>query len=189
MLSDIRPGDVFVVRSRGYWYSDAIAWFMGPDRNGDKWSHTGIVRDVASDIGLITLETTDFEVTYCPLNKYVSNPEKYHLKVMRPKEFTGDINTALKETDAQLNESMYGYLQLLSFAVKRLLGRIGIKIPNMIRQGQVCTAVTLTYLSKCGPDYFRKLDVEEHDTTEFANMAIDLEFEVIWESGRDDGSS
>jgi hypothetical protein len=184
MQSNIRPGDVFLVRSRGYWYSDAIAWFMGPDKNGDKWSHTGIVRDRADDVGLLTLETSDFEVTYGSLEKYINNPDKYHLKVMRPKEFTGDIKKALDDTDDLLYGNMYGYLQLLSFAVKRLLKRCGIKIHNFIRQGQVCTAVALLYLSKCGPEYFHKLDVEEHDTTDFANMAIDLEFEVVFESGR-----
>jgi hypothetical protein len=184
MLNNVKPGDVFLVRSRGYWYSDAIAWFMGPDRNGDKWSHTGLVRDKAEDVGFITLETSDYEVTYGSLEKYANNPDKYHLKVMRPKVYTSDIDKALDEVDAQLNGNMYGYLQLLSFALKRLLKRIGVKIPNLIRQGQVCTAVALLFLKKCGPEYFHKLDVEEHDTTDFANMAIDLEFEVIFESGR-----
>ena len=188
-LKGIKPGDVFLLRTRGRWYSDAIAWFMGPDLGGLSWSHSGLVRAVSGELGPITLETSDFEVTYGSLAKYQAHPDRYHLRVYRLDLMTDPkMRRALLETDLALYGKIYGYLQLLSFGIRRLLKRVNLHISNFIRQGQVCTAVPLHFLRAAKHPYFRDVDPEALDTVEFADMLIWMEgrgrAKLVFESGR-----
>lgn len=182
ILNDVKPGDVFLIRSRGFWYSDAIAWFMK-----SQWSHCGFVRYKAVTGENITLETSDYEMTYGSLEKYVAHPEKYHLKVFRVNgafESEEKQQLAMSITDELYWGNLYGYLQLLSFAVVCLGRRVGIKIPNFIRQGQVCTAGPLHYLSQSTHPLFAGVDPESLQTQDFADMLDKVGAEVIFESGK-----
>jgi hypothetical protein len=187
-IPDVKAGDVFLLRSRGYWYSDAIAWFMGKDSTGCQLSHCGVIIDYGRLSGPITLETSDYEVTYGALFKYVLKPDKYHLRVYRLPESAwaspADMASSLADADDKLYGRVYGYLQLLSLGLRRLLMRIGVKVPNFIRQGQVCTAVALTYLSKSQMKVFSGIDPEAIDTVEFADMIHASESILIFTSGK-----
>jgi len=139
--------------------SKVISWFMS-----SKWSHTilcvGTFRGV-----LLTCETSDFEVTYGSFNKYMASID-HSFEV-----FQIDLteNEKDKLTIASQNHllEMYGYLQLLSFALRICLRKIGIKIGNIIRQGLVCTAVPIYAYNDAGLPHFKDIDPEGLDTEEF----------------------
>lgn len=188
MLSAVRDGDVFLLRSHGFWYSDAIAWFMKSE-----WSHCGVVLFESDSEGepTLTLETSDYEMTYGGLEKYLKHPDRYRLKVLRvPNAFVSvaEMRVALCVTDELYYGKMYGYLQLLSFAVVRLFKRIGIKVPNFIRQGQVCTAGPLHYLGQGLHPVFKGVDPEALDTQDFAEMLVAAGAKTIFESGPGSGN-
>ena len=182
-LTDVRPGDVFLVRWYNNRMSGVIAWFMR-----SRWSHSGVVRYRAVTGENLTLETSDFEMTYGSLEKYVAAKAVCQLRVLRvPGAFTHtelpELQVALAAVDAAYYGRMYGYLQLLSFAVVRLARRIGIRIPNFIRQGQVCTAAPLMVLSLGAHPLFAGVDPEALDTGDLAVLLEQAGAEVIFESG------
>lgn len=153
----LKPGSILFVR----WYnnpiSNLIAWFMKSE-----WSHCAYVLGECNGITKLA-ETTDFEVTNTSFNKY--NNVNCSLEVWEPIEEV-DTKKMCQEL-TKIEGTLYGYLQLLSLGLRRLLFRIGIKIPNLIRQGSVCTAVPIfAYQTQKHIRCISSLDPESIDTQE-----------------------
>lgn len=135
--------------------SKAIAWFMN-----SKFSHTFIILEETS-LGFLICETSDYEVKYSFLGKYLDDPncdiEIYSL---------GEIdNEQLMYNNCQkIDGILYGYLQLFSFGVRSLLSRIGINIDNFIFQGIICCQVA--YEALLGTNLEIKLPKNKFQTQE-----------------------
>lgn len=98
----------------------------------------------------LCIEANDFEVAISPLSKYLKDPS-YKIEIYRPKV---DIEHALKTMDNMVNLSdpnvrvgmLYGYLQLIGFALVILLSKIGIRRRhNIFSQGPICSEVVAWY--------------------------------------------
>lgn len=128
----MKTGDIGFIIHNDNKLSKVIAWFMG-----SKWSHTFIVLEETS-LGYLICETSDYEVKYSFLGKYLDDPnvdmEIYSL---------GDVDNEQMVYDncQKIDGQLYGYLQLFSFGVRSLLSRIGIKIDNFVFQGIICCQV------------------------------------------------
>lgn len=129
-------GDIFFLIHKQNLISKAIAWVMG-----SQWSHTGLIYEVTTE-RIYTLETTDFEVTHRQLSDYLGSDE-VKMEIWTP------IGIPFSEKIEIVNEAnkkrgeVYGYLQLISFAVKRFFFLLGANIKNFFRQGVVCCGVVL----------------------------------------------
>jgi hypothetical protein len=158
----IRECDVFFIMHKDNLISKAIAGAMG------FWaSHSGIVKEVTRQ-GIYTVETTDFEVVIGDFNDYI-NGEQVEYEVWRlpikPTEFA-----RIREMSEAQRGKIYGYLQLFSFGVRRLLMKFGIKIPNFFRQGLVCCHVVTYGFKNSSLKEFADLDPESIDTKEMYDM-------------------
>jgi hypothetical protein len=128
---DFKPGDIFFVMHHDSWLSKTIAWFMG-----SKWSHCGIILE-ETKFRTYTCETSDFEIVYSDLERYLHDPQ-VTMKVIRlPVSEDVGVDMAINATTR--NQMMYGHLQLLfSLSVVELFRKIHIQIKNYLRQGIVC---------------------------------------------------
>lgn len=157
MKYELQPGDVGFIMWHKNPLSRVIAWFMG-----SKWSHCFIVADEMFGEPML-LETSDFEVVASPLSKY----EVTGVSVVIYRNVHGLSDYKAMEDALHLIKTHYGWLQLLSLGIRRIAMRFGIKLPNFIRQGMVCTAVPTSVWSKqphC-PELFG-VDPESIDTQE-----------------------
>jgi hypothetical protein len=163
-MNNIKKGDIGFLMHHDNIISKTIAWFMQ-----SKWSHSFIIADVIDD-RIYILETSDFEVTFGYLERYLNDP---HCSM---EIYSFDSLTEAKRTDMVQHAinlyfgSVYGYLQLISLGIRRLLGRIGIKIKNFFRQGVVCCGVPMSALSITTILPFTNMDPESKDTQEFYEM-------------------
>lgn len=157
-------GDLVFVMHTDNVISKIIAWFMK-----SRWSHSAVV--VAPTLLKTYLcETSDFNVCIGTLERYLTD-EKTTREVWRPVDRidwqTMDV-MVLNAIEAE--GTIYGYLQLFSFGLRRMLMRIGIKIPNFIRQGMVCCAVPMRAYTKSKIPGLEGIDPESIDTEEFYTM-------------------
>lgn len=155
------PGSVGFVINRNNWISRTIAWFMK-----SKWSHSFLVYDNGR-FGDYVIETTDFEVTLSPTSKYLNDPNVSY-EVYAP-DLLGNPETQERNIiygARPLIGTVYGYAQLFSLGVRRLLMRVGIRIPNFIRTGVVCCHVPLYGYKKSDLEILKDLDPESIDTEE-----------------------
>lgn len=150
------------------WLSKAIAWFMG-----SKWSHSFIVIE-SSKLYTYVCETSDFEVTIGVLEDYLVDPT-VNLVVYRINTLSLIDRDKIVKECLKNNREMYGYLQLISLGIRRLLKRIGIHIPNFIRQGIVCDQNVLYGYTKSRVPTLAGIDPESIDTEEFYQLILDLE--------------
>jgi hypothetical protein len=161
--------------NRGSWLSKTIAWFMG-----SKWSHVALVMEQTDRFCYIT-ETSDYEVVVHILDDYISNKD-YMFEVYRPINLTDGMKLFIVTQSLFNLGATYGYLQLLSLGLRRLLMRIGIRIDNFSKQGIICVGHVLYgyYHSNIIP--LNMLDPESIDTEEFYQIVKALpDFEKVWE--------
>jgi hypothetical protein len=155
--------------------SKLIAWFMKSE-----WSHSFLVCDVGHST--YVCETSDYQVCINTLDRYLSD-ENVKMKIYRRKKMDGLENTRIKNTYCLLG-SLYGYFQLISLGIRRLLMRVGVKIPNFIFQGVVCCHVVMHYLSQISNSFFYGVPYEALDTEEVYQMVLKSnEFELVYEGG------
>lgn len=166
------PGDVFFVMHHNNWLSKTIAWFMG-----SKFSHCAVVLEQTND-RTYTMETTNFEVVPNIIERYFKD-DQTSVTIMRKRDMSLAYGQAVAREATLLNGLIYGYLQLFSLGVRRLLMRVGIKINNFIRTGLVCCHV-VTKAYKVGPiKELAELDDESIDTQELYELLEKLGFDVI----------
>jgi hypothetical protein len=168
----IKEGDIGFCFHRGNILSKMIKGVMG-----SKWSHNFIVLDEN-----YVIETTSYKVQVWELKNYLESTEHDVMifsTTLSPKE-RYDIQM---EAIRHINE-VYGYLQLISFGLRRLLMRCGIKIPNFFRQGLICSAIVLYPYSKTNNKLLSKIDPESLDTEEvFQLVSNSPDFECVFKRG------
>ena len=162
-----KQGDIVFVMHERSKLSRVIAWFMH-----SSFSHTALVCHTNFFGRELLTETSDFEVMNNYLDRYLKDPS-VSLEVYRdPNLKDGDrFQIAYKSTEQLGN--VYGYLQLISFAIRNIIYRItGKKIKNFFRQGQVCCSVVgYAYQNALGDRHWLgKIDPESYETEELRKM-------------------
>ena len=155
----MKPGDIGFIIHKDNWISKAIAWFMG-----SKWSHTFLVIDQSSKL-TYTAETSDFEVTIGTVELYKLDPN-VEMEIWTNDLMSEDEKQQSAAHAYKLYGMNYGYLQLISLGIRRLLMRVGIKIKNFFRFGIVCTAVPLEGMRHIKASGLYGIDPESIDTEE-----------------------
>ena len=134
-----------------------------------KFSHSGLIYE-QTDRCTYTLETSDFEVTQSRFEDYIEDPN-VSIEVWSFADLSDDTRIDIAERARHKCDNLrYGYLQLLSFAIKRLAHRIGITLPNFIRQGLVCCHVVLYGYQYAVSGPMNQVDPENWDTQELYDM-------------------
>lgn len=155
----MKQGSIVFIMNHTNPISKVIAWAMG-----SRWSHTAVIAgDMLGE--KLSIETSDFEVLMQPFSNHL-NPNA-SFEVYEP---VTDQPDAVVFAGMGLVGQVYGYLQLLSLGIRRLLMLFGIKVGNFIRTGLVCCAVP-GYAYKAGTiQWLKDLDPESYDTEEFYQM-------------------
>lgn len=165
MIPELEPGDIGFLMHHDNMISKIIAWFMG-----SKWSHTfGVLFRIPSRTCL--LETSDFQVVISTFERYLKNPN-VELQIFRPVRLSREQLELIAEKAAETEGTIYGYFQLISLGLRRLLMRVGIKIPNFIRQGMVCTHPWLYGYRHSDIPGLAGIDPESIDTEEFYQLCL-----------------
>lgn len=135
---NLKSGDIFFVMHHDNRLSRLFAWFMK-----SRWSHTGLIFDVTDDARRVyTLETSDFEVTHQEFYDYLKDPN-VSLEVWRFTNLNDDEVGEILDAANSVRGRVYGYLQLLSLAVRDIGKRFHINIPNFLKIGVICCDVIL----------------------------------------------
>lgn len=129
------PADVCFTTNKKSKLSAIFRWFMR-----SKWSHVFIVKEQTERETYI-VETSSFEVIYNEISGYLS--EENTLEVWRPTQLSEDERIAVVDECSKNIEKVYGHLQFISFGIRGLLERIGIRIPNFIKIGLICCELVL----------------------------------------------
>lgn len=175
---NLKPGDIGFVMHHDNPLSRAIAWFMG-----SQWSHSFIVFGECNG-KILVVETSDLQVVINEADRYDTDPN-VTMEVFRPMATTDRCLEAALKAQA-LNGTVYGFLQLFSFGLRRLLRRVGIKIPNFIRVGLVCDAVPLTgWYGSTIPD-LKNVDPKSIDTEELYQIVSgnEAQFQRVYQKQR-----
>jgi len=130
---------------KGSFISKIIRWFTK-----SQWSHTFVIyKWIEGDyLNSLVIEAGDFELTIVPFNKYIK--EGVTVEIYKPKN--------LKNKKQALNNlllkcgTVYGYLQLIGFAIVILLRKwFGIKRKsNIFGYGIICSESVSDYLIDLG---------------------------------------
>lgn len=158
---NLRPGDLGFVMHHDNTLSRVIAWFMG-----SRWSHSFIVYGELYGKTLV-VECSDFEVVISTLDRYLDD-ENVSMEIWLP--ITQESGEKAAAQAQACEGTIYGYLQLFSLAIRRILMRINIRIPNFIRQGMVCTAVPISGWFGSNFEPLGKLDPESVDTQDLYEL-------------------
>jgi hypothetical protein len=168
-------GDIGFLIHKDNIISNIMAWFMK-----SKWSHSFLVSDIGHQI--YCCETSDVQVNINTVDRYLDD-KNVVMKIYRRKNKDQDEISRVQNT-YKLNGTIYGYLQLISLGLRRLLMRVGIKIPNFIFQGVVCCHVVMHYLSQIPNSFFTGKPYEAFDTEEVYQMMLNSgEFELVYSQG------
>ena len=176
MKPDLRTGDVFFTFNKRNIISRLMRWFMGSE-----WSHSGIVYAQTYSRNIVC-ETSDFHVKLDTFERYIADPNVSAIVYRHPEWFQvihGNEEFIREECD-KLNGKIYGYLQLISFAVRLLLRRIGIKIPHFIRLGTVCNQVCAIPLNKLRDSWLDKVNPKSFDTEEMETILQKSRWVVVY---------
>jgi hypothetical protein len=168
------PADIGFAMSVDSWLSKTIAWFMG-----SRWSHTFMIAGSMHGQDM-TVETSDYEVYAAPMIDHYG-PRK-RTAIYRCKVLDDETRKAIVLKSMSHIGETYGYLQLLSLGLRRLLMRAGIRIPNFFRQGLVCCAVPLYGYKESTVHPLSIIDPESIDTEELYQIISNSpHFELIYE--------
>jgi hypothetical protein len=155
----LNKGDIgFIIHKKNI-LSKTIAWFMK-----SRWSHSFLVMGQWEHKTML-LETSDFEVVISTIDPYLNNP-KVDVEIYRSKTIGYNDSFKIRDEGFKIVKTIYGYPQLISLGIRRLLMRIGIKIPNFFRFGMVCCAVPIYGHRVAKSSELYGLDPESIDTEE-----------------------
>lgn len=174
-MGKFMPGDVGFIMHHNSKLSKVIAWFMG-----SKFSHTFMVLEQTENL-IYILETSDFQVGISTLDRYIED-SNVSLEVYRGKDLQPEQAQVVTRSALATLGTVYGYLQLISLGLRRLMGRLGYIIPNFIRQGIVCDQVVLTGLVKSPYALFQGMDPKSKDTEDLYQLIKNSECFALVES-------
>lgn len=173
---EFKPADVGFCITHTNWVSRAIAWFTG-----SKWSHAFLVKEITPKHTYIQ-ETNSFCVTIDYLESHIINPDQ-SIEIWSPIDISdSEREEIVEEAYIKTYGYVYGYMQLISFGIRRLLMRIGIKINNFFRQGVVCDHVVSYGYKKSSIPELTNIDPESIDSEELYQIVITCgKFKKIYE--------
>lgn len=158
-----KPGDV------GFVMNDALISKIIGKAMGSLWSHSFLVIGEVHGV-MMVLETSDFEVTINTLERYMDGR---HISIFRDETLNDAEAKEVCLKGFKLLGEIYGYFQLLSFGLREVFKKFGIKIPNFIRWGLVCCAVPMYSFEER-----LKIDPESINTEEFYQV-LKMQFSLI----------
>ena len=129
----IKEGDIGFVHN-GATISKIISWAMG-----SKWSHSFVVIGEVHGTMMVA-ETSDFEVTIGSLSRYMDGRP---IAIFRKEDLTPDQVAKICKKSLSILGVVYGYSQLISLGIRRLLKKFGIHIKNFFQTGVVCCYVPM----------------------------------------------
>lgn len=179
----MKPADIGFILHQDNWISRVMAWVMG-----SQWSHSFIVIDTGT-LDRYICETTDFEVTVSPFGrKYMMDPY-VNMEIWSPIDMSEGERVQVSRGSVEQVGTIYGYLQLVSFAIKRFLKRFGYNIPNFLRQGMVCDHVVLYGYTQSSIPGLQGIDPESIDTEDLYQLVkqsgrFELKFKVDGPGGK-----
>lgn len=160
---EFREGDVCFAFGKKSWLSPIFAWFMR-----SRWSHVFVVREVTPRSTYI-VETTSFESAINVIDSYLDASES-KLQVWRPTRLTQEQLRAVTDACTAMYGTPYGWLQFVSLGIRALLARVGIKIPNFIRQGTICDQLVLYGYTRSDIPGLAGIDPESVETQELYEL-------------------
>jgi hypothetical protein len=164
-MIELLPGDIVFVIHKDNWISKAIAWFMK-----SRWSHSLMIAE-QTGARTYTVETSDFQVIHGDFSIYEKSPFVEY-EIYRPQKIGTDVREKMVRLSSEKLLEVYGYSQLISFGIRRILMRLGIKIHNFFRQGVVCNGVVLYGARALPYPSFNGIDPESIDTEEMYQLVI-----------------
>jgi hypothetical protein len=109
------------------------------------------------------------------MNERFSDPG-ITFEIWSPKNVTNDQRLeAVKMVESNIGK-MYGYAQLLSLALKGLLKRVGIKIPNFIHLGITC--------NENAADAIKTYDFVELQHIDFKDIDTQDLYQLVYRCGK-----
>jgi hypothetical protein len=138
-----QKGAIGFSRKKRNWVSRIIAWFTR-----SQWSHTFIIYQDSPEI--LVVEAGMRQVQLVPISKYESS--KYDVAYFAPDlVHMFKIEAGISKVKGKI-EAPYGMLQFVGFVPVIILRRLlGMKIPNPLRGGIVCSELVLQYLREIDP--------------------------------------
>ena len=134
----------------GFVYNGALISKIMRFVMGSKWSHSFMVIGELNGEIMIQ-ETSDFEVTISGLDKYLDG---------RPCEIYR-VNQSIKLLPTMWMQGLgYGYSQLISLGLRRLLYKI-VKLPNFFQRGIICCQIPMYAYKEHFGFHYKSLDTEE----------------------------
>jgi hypothetical protein len=145
----ILPGDIGFAGRRSGFYPSAVRWFTN-----SKWSHCFVV--MPEYMGELSVLEADLKVQLVPFREeYVHKDEDYY-EIWRPKKASiGEKLSACHALYLSSAGGIYGFMQILWFAVRQGLLKLGINLPgkNWFPGGEICSETLWVYLVYLGGHY------------------------------------
>lgn len=173
-----KQGDIVFVMHHGNKISRVIAWFMQSN-----FSHSAIVCSESFFGNILLTETSDFEVMNNTLDRYIKD-ENVSIEIYRDDSISDQERHFIALESFKQVGNLYGYLQLISFAIRNIIKRITKKtIRHFIRQGQVCCSVIgYSYQNALGnAHWLGRIDPESYETEELRQLCIKNNLRKIYE--------
>lgn len=165
-MNTFKRGDVAFVMHHNSRMSRVIAWFMG-----SRWSHSlGILGEGAPGKKTYVCETSDFEVVISDLEKYLNDPT-VSIEIWSP-QVDDEYREKAAEKWVEFLGEIYGYPQLLSLGLRRMLMRVHVNVRNLIRTNHVCDQLVLEGI-RCYPiPGIHWCDPKAFDTQDLYEMIV-----------------
>jgi hypothetical protein len=168
-----KTGDVVFVMHNKNFISKLFASVMGSE-----WSHSAVVYGELNGEDIL-LETNDYCVNLNYIKRYIEDKNCSIEVLSRPRQLAIEEIAQLRQQGRPLIGSLYGYLQLISLALRRLFK---LKTHNFFRQGLVCCHV-IGYCYKGIDSPLKTLDPESFDTQELYEMLVLGGWETVYKKG------
>jgi hypothetical protein len=148
----IRPGDIGFGGKRTGFYPNAVRWFTK-----SRWSHCFVV--MPPYMGEICVLEADLKVQLVTFKKeYVEKNADYY-EIWRPIATNeSKIYKACSELFMQDAGEIYGFMQIPWFALRAMLGWIGIHLKkNPFPSGEICSETPWRYIMALGGEYAKAI--------------------------------
>lgn len=171
-----KSGDIVFIMHSTSKLSRLIAWFMK-----SAFSHSALVSVESAHNKTLLTETSDFQVTLATLNRYIADPG-VAIEIYRDTKLSIDERDKIGAVSFNQLGEWYGWLQLLSFAIRALVKRVTKRdIGNFIRQGRVCCAVVGYSYKEALPKHpLSQIDPECYDTEELRQFCIKNNYTLVY---------
>lgn len=139
-------------------------------------------------LGVYTLETDEWDVDHGNLEDYDTDPE-CSFEIWRKVDLTlAERYSIVKCANQKSRAVNYGWLQLISMAIRNLLRRVKVRIKNFIRQGVTCAGVPAYGYFMAQVSGFSAIDPEDIDTQDFYELVQRQGFVKVYEKKRGEKS-